>query len=58
MNDAADKWMFLHTLPRTEIEVSDEVFDHPNSLTWVSSNNKIWITMVSKYNYSESSYPS
>ncbi|KAJ9600878.1 hypothetical protein L9F63_000990 [Diploptera punctata] len=46
MNDAAEKWMFLHSLPRSKLEVEDEVFDHPNSRTWVSSNNKVWATMA------------
>lgn len=52
IEEAELEWIFLHPLPRTEIEVSDSVFRHKNNLTWHATANYLYITMVSLWIYS------
>ncbi|XP_067007812.2 ornithine transcarbamylase, mitochondrial isoform X2 [Anabrus simplex] len=46
VREAAVNWTFLHDLPRSKVEVSDDVFYSPNSKVWESSSNMTWVTMA------------
>ncbi|XP_071445176.1 ornithine transcarbamylase, mitochondrial-like [Hetaerina americana] len=47
VDEAALKWIFLHDLPRTRNEVTDDVFYHKtNSLVWESAENHAWALMA------------
>ncbi|XP_069695756.1 ornithine carbamoyltransferase, mitochondrial-like [Periplaneta americana] len=46
VNEAAEDWVFLHNLPRSNEEVTDEVFGHKNSMVWQSTRNYMWMTMA------------
>ncbi|XP_046383746.1 ornithine transcarbamylase, mitochondrial-like isoform X2 [Ischnura elegans] len=47
VDEASLKWIFLHDLPRTRNEVTDDVFHHKkNSLVWESAENHAWILMA------------
>ncbi|CAH1116491.1 unnamed protein product [Phaedon cochleariae] len=44
LDEHADKnWVFLHTLPRSSVEVDEEIFNSKNNLLWKSFVNSKWI---------------
>lgn len=46
LNKASENWVFLHLLPRWRGDVSEEVFNHKNSLVWTLHENIQYSTMV------------